>query len=61
MLQRHGKVFDSAHNEYLQYLVTIGLLGLISYMTVLISLVVRCVRKCRDNSVLLIVIVVLTS
>lgn len=32
-----GQVYDSAHNEYLQYLLTIGPLGLLSYLSFLIS------------------------
>ncbi len=37
MVQKTGFVFDNAHNEYLQYLVTIGMVGLASYLTFLIS------------------------
>lgn len=32
-----GQVFDNAHNEYLQYLVTIGALGLITYVVFLVT------------------------
>lgn len=32
MLKKYGEIFDSAHNEYLQYLVTMGLAGLVSYI-----------------------------
>lgn len=34
-------VLDSAHNEYLEYLLTIGLLGLLSYIAVLFSTIRR--------------------
>lgn len=30
MVMRYGEFFDSAHNEYLQYLVTVGLAGLVA-------------------------------
>lgn len=30
--QRYGQIFDSAHNEYLQYFLTIGPLGLAAYL-----------------------------
>ena len=30
--QRYGQIFDSAHNEYLQYFLTIGPLGLTAYL-----------------------------
>lgn len=61
MLNRHGSVFDNAHNEYLNYLITVGILGTAAYVTALVSLVVRCVRRCADNTGILIVIVVVTS
>lgn len=36
MVERYGEFFDSAHNEYLQYLVTVGLAGLVSYLVFLV-------------------------
>ena len=45
MIARHGSVFDSAHNEFLTYLVTIGALGLIAYLTVLISVIIKGIRR----------------
>ena len=32
-----GQIFDNAHNEYLHYLVTIGALGLITYVVFLVA------------------------
>ena len=32
MFDRYYETFDSAHNEYLQYLVTIGPFGLLAYL-----------------------------
>ena len=61
MLKRHGSVFDNAHNEYLNYLVTIGILGAAAYITALISLSVRCVKRCSNKVGFLIVILVVTS
>ena len=37
MVYATGQVFDSSHNEYLQYLVTIGALGLTTYVVFLVS------------------------
>lgn len=34
-----GQIFDNAHNEYLQYLITIGALGLVSYAAFLAAAV----------------------
>lgn len=42
-------VFDNAHNEYLQYLVTVGALGLVAYLTFLISCAVCMVKRGLDN------------
>lgn len=61
MIKRHGKVFDTAHNEYLQYLLTIGILGLLSYMLALVSLIVRCIKRCRNNTALIMVVAVIVS
>ena len=40
MKQKTGLTFDNAHNEFLQYLVTHGLLGLVSYL-LLVSSAIR--------------------
>jgi hypothetical protein len=39
-----GTVYDSAHNEYLQYLVTAGLFGLVSYVGLCVSTIVNGVK-----------------
>ena len=49
MARRYGETFDSAHNEYLQYFVTIGPLGLAAYLGLLISSAVRMVRRGAGN------------
>ena len=61
MLKRHGSVFDNAHNEYLNYLVTTGILGVLAYVTALVSLVLRCAKSCKENVGILIVILVVVS
>lgn len=45
MGMRYGETFDSAHNEYLQYFITIGPLGLAAYLTLLVSSGVRMVKR----------------
>ena len=37
MIGTVGQVFDTAHNEYLQFLLTIGPIGLLAYLTFLIG------------------------
>lgn len=40
---------NCAHNEYINYLVTTGILGLAAYLTVLISFIVRAIRTAEKN------------
>lgn len=49
MLQITGTVYDNAHNEYLQYLVTMGLFGLFSYLGLMASVLAACVRYSRKK------------
>ena len=49
MVDRYQEVFDSAHNEYLQYFVTIGPLGLLSYLAIHVTAVVQVFRTKRNN------------
>lgn len=44
-----GQVFDNAHNEYLQYLITIGALGLISYVVFLVAAMWKMVKARKKN------------
>ena len=44
-MERIGKNFDNAHNEYLQYLVTHGILGLAAYVLFAVSAVKRGFRE----------------
>lgn len=44
MVMRYGEFFDSAHNEYLQYLVTVGLAGLASYLALLVTAIRKMIR-----------------
>lgn len=49
MADRYQEIFDSAHNEYLQYLVTTGPLGLMSYAAVHIAAAAEVVRKKKGD------------
>lgn len=49
MISRYNEIFDSAHNEYLQYFVTIGPFGLLAYLTLLFSAIFRMIKKAGDN------------
>lgn len=53
MSQRYGEIFDSAHNEYLQYLITIGIAGLVSYLSLLIISIREMIRASRKIPVLM--------
>ncbi len=45
---------DCIHSEYLNYLITQGVLGLLSYLTVIISTVIRALKTSRTNSLSLV-------
>ena len=49
MYEDLGVIYDSVHNAYLQYLVTIGLAGLVSYLAFLILAIVWIVRRGRKS------------
>ena len=51
MVERYQEIFDSSHNEYLQYLVTIGPLGLAAYCGILITTIFHVMRKKAENPV----------
>ena len=53
MTGRYGELFDSVHNEYLQYFVTIGPIGLAAYLVILGSAFKRFIEKGRENPVLI--------
>ena len=44
-----GQVFDSAHNEYLQYLVTIGPIGFLAYLGFLASAIGSLLKNAFDQ------------
>lgn len=47
----YGQTFDNAHNEYLHYLLTVGIAGLVSYLVFLGSYLVYAIRRTWDNPV----------
>lgn len=50
-LDVHGKRnLDQAHNEYLQYLLTVGIFGLVSYLLLIGSVTYAVIKKLRDNT-----------
>ncbi len=53
MLQVTGTVYDNAHNEYLQYLVTQGLLGMLSYVGVVVTAAIAGVKKIKRSPYIL--------
>ena len=51
MLATTGQIFDTAHNEYLQYLLTIGPIALIAYLVFLINSCQHMIRTFRKSLV----------
>lgn len=45
---------NCAHNEYLNYLVTQGLLGLLSYLTIIVTTIYRAFKNSKDNPLVLV-------
>ena len=45
MGERYYELFENAHNEYIQYLITIGICGLAAYIAVLASALVKIVKR----------------
>lgn len=49
MVEYNNTIFESAHNEYIHYLITIGLTGLVSYIALLCSSGFRIISKCKND------------
>lgn len=47
---------NTIHSEYLNYLVTQGVLGLLSYMTILVSIIIRAFKASKENLLALVFI-----
>ena len=46
-----AKSLDQAHNEYLQYLISVGILGLSSYLCIIFGTVKKCLKHIHNNPV----------
>lgn len=46
----YNLIFDSAHNEYLHFLLTIGIVGLFSYLVFIFSCIKKCFNFKKKNS-----------
>ena len=44
-------IFDSAHNEYLHYLVTTGFVGMASYLVFMVSSIVAMAKKIKEQPI----------
>lgn len=53
MIERYNEYFDSVHNEYLQYFLTMGPFGLISYLTFLAGSGIRMAKRAMEDPYLL--------
>ncbi len=49
MLEVTGKLYDNAHNELLQYLLTLGIFGLVTYLCIFVSSFVYILRYGKGN------------
>lgn len=53
MSEKYNVIFDNAHNEYLQFLLTIGIAGLAAYAAFLVSAFVKMTRHAKGNLMVL--------
>ena len=53
MMEKYGEIYDSAHNEYLNYLLCEGLFGLITYLGTFISALVLSFKDAKKNPLVL--------
>lgn len=44
-----GIVYDSVHNEYLHFLITVGFVGMVSYIVLLASAVIQMFKQMKDR------------
>lgn len=49
MFEKYNETYDSVHNEYLQYFITMGPLSLISYLVFLGSSIIMLIKKTKEN------------
>lgn len=52
----YNEIFDSAHNEYLQLLLTVGIAGLVSYVIFILSYIKMCFDQKRDNNFIIAIV-----
>ena len=53
MIEKYGEIYDSAHNEYLNYLLCEGILGLVSYLGTFISALWISFKDAKKNPLVL--------
>lgn len=56
MISRYNEKFDSAHNEYLQYLITIGIAGLIAYLSLIMTSIKEMIRSSKKVPALMAIV-----
>ena len=49
MVNRYGEVYDSAHNEYVNYLICEGLVGLIAYLGIFVTAIKNGIKYASKN------------
>ena len=57
MIALTGKVYDNAHNEILQYLVTLGVFGALTYIGLCLSTVIYVIRRLEEDPIIIALLV----
>lgn len=52
-ISKFGYYFEDAHNEFLQFLVTTGIVGMIGYAGMIISAFISCIKEKTDMKIIL--------
>ena len=48
MIARYGETTNCAHNEYLNFLVTTGIIGAVSYIGIIVTAIVKAVKNSKQ-------------
>ena len=51
MVNKYGEIYDSAHNEYINYLICQGIVGLISYLGIFLSAINYAFKIKKENKI----------
>lgn len=51
MLQKYNETTNCAHNEYINFIVTNGIIGAMAYIGIIVSVIIRAAKKAKENPI----------